>query len=56
MEINTKKCELITNNIGEAITNIKADEIVPSRQQAIYLGQILNEIGEPINIIIKEQL
>ena len=56
MEINTKKCELITNNIGETITNIKTDEIVPSTQQAKYLGQILNENGEPISIITKEQL
>ena len=56
MEINTKKCELITNNIGETITNIKTDEIVPSTQQAKYLGQILNEKGEPISIITKEQL
>ena len=56
MEINTKKCELITNNIGETITNIKTDEIVPSTQQAKYLGQILNEKGEPTSIITKEQL
>ena len=56
MEINTKKCEFITNNIGETITNIKTQEIVPSTQQAKYLGQILNENGEPISIITKEQL
>ena len=56
MEINTKKCEFITNNIGETITNIKTQEIVPSTQQAKYLGQILNENREPISIITKEQL
>ena len=53
MEINTKKCELITNNIEETITNIKTDEIVPTTQQAKYLGQILNENREPIIIITK---
>ena len=34
MEIHTKNCELITNNIGETITNIKTDKIVPNTQQA----------------------
>ena len=56
MDINTKKYELITNNIGEKITNIKTDETVPCTQQAKYLGQILNENGEPTSIITKEQL
>ena len=56
MEINTKKCEFITNNIGETITNIKTKETVPSVQQAKYLGQTLNEEGKPTNIISKEQL
>ena len=56
MEINTKKNELITNNIGETITNIKTNEEVPSVQEAKYLGQILNENGEAISIISKEQL
>ena len=45
MEINTKKCELITNNIGKTITNIKTDDTVPCTQQVKYLGQILNEKG-----------
>ena len=56
MEINTKKYELITNDIGETITNSKTDEIVPSTQQAKNLRQILIENGKPINIITKEQL
>ena len=56
MEINTKKCEFITNNSGEKIINIKTNEIVPTVQQAKYLGQIINENGTPTSIITKEQL
>ena len=51
MEINTNKCEFITSNIGEKIINIKTNEVVPSVEQAKYLGQILNERGTPISII-----
>ena len=38
------------------MTNIKTNEIVPCTQQEKYLGQILNENGETIWIIAKEQL
>ena len=54
MEINTNKCEFITNNTGEKIINLKTKEIVQSVQQAKYLGQILNEKGTPTSIITQE--
>ena len=56
MEINTNKCEFITSNIGEKIINIKINEVVPSVEQAKYLGQILNERGTLMSIITQEQL
>ena len=56
MEINTNKYEFITSNIGEKIINIKTNEVVPSVEQAKYLGQILNERGTPMSIITQEQL
>ena len=56
MEINTNKCEFITSNIGEKIINIKTNEVVPSVEQAKYLGQILNERGTSMIIITQEEL
>ena len=56
MEVNTNKCEFITSNIGEKIINIKTKEVVPSVEQAKYLGQILYEKGTPTSIITQEQL
>ena len=56
MEINTSKCELITNDINDKIINIFTNEQMPNVSKSKYLGQSLNNLGEPINIIIKNKL
>ena len=57
MEINTSKCELITNNINDdKIINIFTNEQVPNVSKAKYFGQSLNNLGEPTNIITKNKL
>ena len=56
MEINTTKCELITNDVNDKIINIYTNEQVPNVSNAKYLGQSLNNMGEPINIITKNKL
>ena len=56
MEINTSKCELITNDINDKIINIFTNEQVPNISKAKYLGKSLNNLGEPSNIITKNKL
>ena len=45
MEINTSKCELITNDINDKIINIFTNEQVPNVSKAKNLGQSLNNLG-----------
>ena len=56
MEINTSKCELITNDVNDKIINILTKEQVPNVSSAKYLGQYLNNQGLPINVVTKNKL
>ena len=51
MEIN----ELITNDINYKIINIFINEQLPNVLKAKYLGQSLNNLSEPTNIITKKE-
>lgn len=56
MQINTQKCEYISQDKDEVIMIDGSDETIPAVDSARYLGQVINEEATPIFNITKKDL
>ena len=56
LQINTTKCEFITENVNEQLYNPETNEYFKTTEMAKYLGQIIDANGRPTSIITRQSL
>ena len=53
MEINTDKCELITEDLNDNIFDETTNQTIQTKNKSKYLGQTLNNLGQTEDIILR---